>query len=236
MQKCQAQPTLIRVAAAASASPASAFAGAAGGICSPYCRTIAAAGLSRIPTSPRSSTKAHSAAIRRTTSRRSLTENFPLALKNVPTSLPQQFLDEACPCGNARPLKVCCYSPLDGEIRPPFPSLRPAAPVTGLRASKMLHGLDEGLLYEDNRRTLYRIWRTSPQASERTPHQGGEEWLTLLLMVNLTTWMWIPALPCSGYYGSRSASPAPNKVAALRNAERVPCTSTVMLSAPAPFL
>ena len=131
MQKCQAQPTLIRVAAAASASPASAFAGAAGGICSPYCRTIAAAGLSRIPTSPRSSTKAHSAAIRRTTSRRSLTENFPLALKNVPTSLPQQFLDEACPCGNARPLKVCCYSPLDGEIRPPFPSLRPAAPVTG---------------------------------------------------------------------------------------------------------
>ena len=36
--------------------------------CSPYCRTIAAAGLSRIPTPPRSSTKAHSAAIRLTTS------------------------------------------------------------------------------------------------------------------------------------------------------------------------
>lgn len=36
--------------------------------CSPYCRTIAAAGLSRIPTAPRSSMKAHSAAIRLTTS------------------------------------------------------------------------------------------------------------------------------------------------------------------------
>jgi hypothetical protein len=35
--------------------------------CSPYCRTIAAAGFSRIPTPPRSSTKAHSAAIRLTT-------------------------------------------------------------------------------------------------------------------------------------------------------------------------
>ena len=36
--------------------------------CSPYCRTIAAAGFRRIPTAPRSSTKAHSAAIRLTTS------------------------------------------------------------------------------------------------------------------------------------------------------------------------
>jgi hypothetical protein len=36
--------------------------------CSPYCRTIAAAGFSRMPTPPRSSTKAHSAAIRLTTS------------------------------------------------------------------------------------------------------------------------------------------------------------------------
>ena|SRR5271167_883040 len=36
--------------------------------CSPYCRTIAAAGFRRIPTAPRSSTKAHSAAIRVTTS------------------------------------------------------------------------------------------------------------------------------------------------------------------------
>jgi len=36
--------------------------------CSPYCRTIAVAGLNRIPTPPRSSTKAHSAAIRLTTS------------------------------------------------------------------------------------------------------------------------------------------------------------------------
>ena len=36
--------------------------------CSPYCRTIAAAGLRRIPTPPRSSTYAHSAAMRRTTS------------------------------------------------------------------------------------------------------------------------------------------------------------------------
>ena len=36
--------------------------------CSPYCRTIAAAGFSRIPTPPRSLTYAHSAAMRRTTS------------------------------------------------------------------------------------------------------------------------------------------------------------------------
>jgi len=36
--------------------------------CSPYWRTIAAAGFSRIPTPPRSSTKVHSAAIRLTTS------------------------------------------------------------------------------------------------------------------------------------------------------------------------
>jgi len=35
--------------------------------CSPYCRTIAAAGSSRMPTPPRSSTKAHSGAMRRTT-------------------------------------------------------------------------------------------------------------------------------------------------------------------------
>jgi hypothetical protein len=34
----------------------------------PYCRTIAAAGSSRIPTAPRSSTKVHSAAMRLTTS------------------------------------------------------------------------------------------------------------------------------------------------------------------------
>ena len=34
--------------------------------CSPYCRTIAAAGSSRIPTPPRSSTYAHSAAMRHT--------------------------------------------------------------------------------------------------------------------------------------------------------------------------
>jgi hypothetical protein len=36
--------------------------------CSPYSRTMTIAGLSRMPTLPRSSTKAHSAAIRRTTS------------------------------------------------------------------------------------------------------------------------------------------------------------------------
>ena len=36
--------------------------------CSPYCRTIAAAGFSRMPTAPRSSTNAHSAAMRLTTS------------------------------------------------------------------------------------------------------------------------------------------------------------------------
>ena len=36
--------------------------------CSPYCRTIAAAGSRRIPTAPRSSMKVHSAAIRLTTS------------------------------------------------------------------------------------------------------------------------------------------------------------------------
>ena len=36
--------------------------------CSPYCRTIATAGFKRIPTAPRSSTKAHSVAIRLTTS------------------------------------------------------------------------------------------------------------------------------------------------------------------------
>jgi hypothetical protein len=34
----------------------------------PYCRTIAAAGFSRMPTEPRSSTKVHSAAMRLTTS------------------------------------------------------------------------------------------------------------------------------------------------------------------------
>jgi len=45
-----------------------AFAGGARRNCSPYWRTIAAAGFGRMPTAPRSSIKVHSAAIRLTTS------------------------------------------------------------------------------------------------------------------------------------------------------------------------
>src|SRR5438309_8519816 len=51
--------------------------------CCPYCCTIAAAGFRRIPTAPRSSTKAHSAAIRLTTSSAVIIGGIPLPPPSV---------------------------------------------------------------------------------------------------------------------------------------------------------
>src|SRR5712671_4440734 len=60
--------------------------------CSPYCRTIPAAGFRRIPTAPRPSTKAHSAAIRLTTSSAVNIGGIPLHLQACAASFPQAMV------------------------------------------------------------------------------------------------------------------------------------------------
>lgn len=54
-----------------------------------------------------------------------------MAPRIIPAHFPRSFLDAACPCGGSRKLRACCFSPLDGQIRPPMPNLAPPLPVTG---------------------------------------------------------------------------------------------------------
>jgi hypothetical protein len=60
----------------------------------------------------------------------------PLAPRAIPTKLSREFLGRRCPCGGPRLLKDCCFSPFDGQIKPPRARLAPPPPATGFSHSR----------------------------------------------------------------------------------------------------
>ena len=59
-----------------------------------------------------------------------------MAPRNIPTKLSHTLLEQSCPCGSLQQLRFCCFSPLDGQIRPPLARLAPPPPITGFSHSR----------------------------------------------------------------------------------------------------
>ncbi len=54
-----------------------------------------------------------------------------MAPRTFPTHFPKGMLDAQCPCGGTRKLRLCCFSHLDGNVRPPMPNILPPSPISG---------------------------------------------------------------------------------------------------------